>query len=62
MKKFLKAFLIWFVLTLSTIFAAYNYTQYAASFDRVEEALRVNKAYADYLPILQAQLSAAGIR
>lgn len=61
MKKILKAFLIWFVLTLSTIFAAYNYTQYAASFDRVEEALRVNKTYADYLPVLQKRLSDAGL-
>lgn len=61
MKKILKSFLIWFVLTLSTIFAAYNYTQYAAAFDRTEEALRVNKAYADYLPVLQKRLSDAGL-
>ena len=62
MKQFFKSFLAAFLCASSFIFAIHNYKQYAASFDRVEEALRVNKAYDDYLPILKAQLSAAGIR
>lgn len=61
MKQFFKSFLAAFLCASSFIFAIHNYTQYAAAFDRVEEAIRVNKAYADYLPVLQKRLSDAGL-
>lgn len=61
MKQYLKNLIVALFLAASTIFAIYNYTQYAAAFDSVEEALRVNKAYADYLPVLRKQLSDAGL-
>ncbi len=61
MKQYLKNLIVALFLAASTIFAIYNYIQYAAAFDRVEEALRVNKAYADYLPVLRKQLSDAGL-
>ena len=46
-------------MTAAAIFTIHNYNQYAASFDRVKQGLELNRAYAEYLPVLQAQINAS---
>lgn len=57
MRHFFKSFLASFLWTSVIIFTIHNYNIYAQSFDRTVAEISKNKAYAEYLPILQAQIS-----
>lgn len=57
MKQFLKSFLTAFFCVLSTIWAIHNYNQYTEALDSAEKQVRISKAYAEYYPILKAQIA-----
>lgn len=57
MTNFLTSLGVSFIVAISTIWAIHNYNIYAQSFDRTVTEISKNKAYAEYLPILQAQIS-----
>lgn len=57
MTNFLTSLGVSFIVAISTIWATHNYNIYAQSFDRTVAEISKNKAYAEYLPILQAQIS-----
>lgn len=59
MKSFFYSFAAAFLMTAAAIFTIHNYNQYAASFDRIKQGLELNRAYAEYLPVLQAQIDNA---
>lgn len=59
MKSFLTSLGVSFAMSLAAIWAIHNYNQYAASFDRVKQGLELNRTYAEYLPVLQAQINAS---
>lgn len=59
MKSFFYSFAAAFLMTAAAIFTIHNYNQYATSFDRIKQGLELNRAYAEYLPVLQAQIDNA---
>lgn len=59
MKSLFYSFAAAFLMTTAAIFTIHNYNQYAASFDRIKQGLELNRAYAEYLPVLQAQIDNA---
>ena len=56
MKTFLINFLISFTLTLSTIWAAHNFSEYAASMDRIEAELEKTEQYRQYYHVLAKEI------
>lgn len=57
MRNFLTSLGVSFIMTIFTIWAIHNYNIYAQSFDRTVAEVSKNKAYAEYLPILQKQIA-----